>query len=48
MRIDNYKMDAAMVENDISFTYKLVKGISKIKAARLILIQMGFPQEIYQ
>ena len=47
LRIANYKMDAALgTNNDIQFSYKLVKGISKIKAARLILIQMGFPDEI--
>jgi DNA mismatch repair ATPase MutS len=47
LRIANYKMDATLgANNDIKFSYKLVKGISKIKAARLILIQMGFPDEI--
>jgi hypothetical protein len=47
LRIANYKMDAKLgSNNDIQFSYKLVKGISKIKAARLILIQMGFPDEI--
>ncbi len=47
LRIANYKMDATLgTNNDIQFSYKLVKGISKIKAARLILIQMGFPDEI--
>ena len=46
MRIQNYKMDAKMSNNKIVFYYKLVKGISKIKAAKLILIQMGFSDEI--
>ena len=47
LRIANFKMDAKLgTNNDIQFSYKLVKGISKIKAARLILIQMGFPDEI--
>jgi len=51
LRIANFKMDATLgcvedTNNDIQFSYKLVKGISKIKAARLILIQMGFPDEI--
>ena len=47
LRIANYKMDAALgTNNDIQFSYKLVKGISKIKAAKLILMQMGFPDEI--
>ena len=48
LRISNYKMDAIFdaSSNNIKFTYKLVGGISKIKAAKLILIQMGFPDEI--
>ena len=46
LRIANCKMDAALADDKIHFTYKMVKGISKIKAARLILIQMGFPEEI--
>ena len=51
LRIANYKMDATLrpdTANGIHFTYKLVKGISKIKAAKLILMQMGFPEEIIQ
>jgi hypothetical protein len=46
LRIVNCKMDATLADDKIHFTYKMVKGISKIKAARLILIQMGFPDEI--
>jgi len=46
LRIANYKMDASLADDKIHFTYKMMKGISKIKAARLILIQMGFPEEI--
>ena len=50
LRIANYKMDATVgtgvLSNHIEFSYKLVGGISKIKAAKLILIQMGFPDEI--
>jgi DNA mismatch repair ATPase MutS len=48
LRIENYKMDAELIGDNISFSYKLVKGISKVKAARLILMQMGFPKEIYE
>ena len=51
LRIANCKMDAVLEphhENGIHFTYKLVGGISKIKAAKLILMQMGFPEEIIQ
>ena len=46
LQIENFKMDATVDGNNIVFHYKLVKGISKIKAAKLILIQMGFPKEI--
>jgi hypothetical protein len=46
LQIENFKMDATVDGNNIVFHYKLVKGISKIKAAKLILIQMGFPKEV--
>ena len=48
LRIENYKMDAELVGDNIVFSYKFVKGISKIKAAKLILMQMGFPEEVYK
>jgi hypothetical protein len=48
LRIENYKMDAELVGDNIVFSYKFVRGISKIKAAKLILMQMGFPEEIYK
>jgi hypothetical protein len=48
LQIENYKMDAELDGNKIVFRYKLVKGISKIKAAKLILLQMGFPIEVLQ
>ena len=46
LQIENFKMDATVDGNNIVFHYKLVKGISKIKAAKLILVQMGFPEEV--
>jgi len=45
-RIMNMKMDATLEANSIHFTYKLVPGISEIKAAKLILLQMGFPDDV--
>ena len=48
LRIENYKMAAELVGDNIVFSYKFVKGISKIKAAKLILMQMGFPEEVYK
>jgi hypothetical protein len=41
-------MDAELCDKEIIFTYEMVGGISKIKAAKLILAQMGFPDEILQ
>lgn len=48
LRIKNMRMNAFMnqEQNDIIFSYKLVFGINNIKAARIILIKMGFPQSI--
>jgi energy-coupling factor transporter ATP-binding protein EcfA2 len=46
LRITNYMMDAELCDKEIVFTYDMIPGISKIKAAKLILIQMGFPDEI--
>jgi hypothetical protein len=46
MRIANRKMEAFVTGNDIKFTYKMKNGYSKIKGAKLILIQMEFPDEI--
>jgi hypothetical protein len=46
-RIMNMKMDATLENNSIHFTYKLVPGISEIKAAKLILMQMGFPSDVF-
>ena len=46
LQIQNFKMDATVDGNNIVFHYKLTKGISKIKAAKLILVQMGFPEEV--
>jgi hypothetical protein len=44
--IQNMKMDATLKDNSIKFSYKLVPGISEIKAAKLILQQMGFPHDV--
>jgi energy-coupling factor transporter ATP-binding protein EcfA2 len=47
LRIRNMRMEATLVEQtDIAFTYKLLAGINTIKAARIILVKMGFPQTI--
>ena len=46
MRIVNKKMEAFVDGNNIKFTYEMKDGYSKIKGAKLILIQMDFPEEI--
>jgi len=44
-RIANYKMDVDMT-NGIQYTYKMKKGISKVKGGILILEEMKYPVEI--
>ena len=45
--IDNWKMDAIISENDeIQYTYKIKKGISKIQGALNVLREMDYPKEI--
>ena len=44
-RIVNYKMDVDM-SNGIKYTYKMRKGISKVKGGILILEEMKYPREI--
>lgn len=48
MRISNKMMEAFVDGNNIKFAYKLKDGYSKIKGAKLILIQMDFPEEIVE
>jgi DNA mismatch repair protein MutS len=49
LRIKNMRMEATLIDQtDISFTYKLLPGINTIKAARIILIKMGFPHSILE
>jgi hypothetical protein len=46
-RISNWKMDAIETESgDIQYTYKILKGISKIQGAIKVLRDMDYPKEI--
>ena len=46
-RVQNYKMDVQVLENgNLSYTYKMKKGISKIKGAIQVMKDMEYPQEI--
>ena len=46
-RIVNYKMDVDMTEDGrFKYTYKMRKGISKIKGGIMILEEMQYPTEI--
>lgn len=46
-KVQNYKMDVVFDENDkIKYSYKMVKGISKVQGALLILEDMNYPTEI--
>jgi len=45
--ITNYKMNVLPKENgELEYTYKIVKGISKVQGAIRILEQMNYPKEI--
>jgi DNA mismatch repair ATPase MutS len=45
--ITNYKMNVLSKENgELEYTYKIVKGISKVQGAVRILEQMDYPKEI--
>ena len=45
--IENWKMDAICNENeDIQYTYKIKKGVSKIQGAIKVLKEMEYPKEI--
>jgi DNA mismatch repair ATPase MutS len=46
-RITNWKMDAEQDEDgDITYTYRLVRGVSKIQGAIKVLRDMEYPAEI--
>ena len=46
-RISNWKMDSIETESgDIRYTYKILKGISKIQGAIKVLRDMDYPKEI--
>jgi hypothetical protein len=47
VRIDNWQMEALeSVEGNIEYTYKLVKGVSKIQGAVKVLREMNYPEAI--
>ena len=45
-RIENWKMDAICENDDIQYTYKIKKGVSKIQGAIKVLKDMEYPKEI--
>ena len=45
-KIENKNMKIIKENNDITFTYKLTKGICKIKGGNKILKDLGYPEEI--
>ena len=46
-RIQNYKMDVKVLDNgDFYYTYKIKKGVSKIKGAIQVMKEMEYPAEI--
>jgi DNA mismatch repair protein MutS len=46
--IKNYMMDVVETHDGISYSYKIVKGISKIDGAVHVLNEMNYPSEIVQ
>ena len=48
-RIANWKMEAKeSAEGNIEYTYKIVRGVSKIQGAIRVLRDMGYPSEIIE
>lgn len=48
-RVQNYKMDVQVLENgEFNYTYKIKKGISKIKGAIRVMKDMEYPTEMIQ
>ena len=45
-QIHNYKMKVDEKDGKLFYTYKMVKGISKIQGAVHVLKEMGYPEEI--
>ena len=45
-KIENKNMKIIKENNDITYTYKLTKGICKIKGGNKILKDLGYPEEI--
>ena len=46
-RIANYNMEATINNNNnAKYTYKIIKGISKIKGAIMVLKQLNYPIQI--
>lgn len=46
-KVNNYKMDVSIdASNNIQYSYKIKKGISKVEGATLILKEMSYPCEI--
>lgn len=46
LNISNYKMSVKIVNNDFKYTYKLAKGISKIKGGIKVLKDLQYPEQI--
>ena len=45
-RIANYNMETTINNNNAKYTYKIIKGISKIKGAIVVLKQLNYPIQI--
>ena len=48
LNLSNYKMSVKIEENDFRYTYKLTKGISKIKGGIKVLKDLQYPKQIIE
>ena len=46
--ISNYNMETTIINNNANYTYKIIKGISQIKGAVIVLKQLNYPNEILE
>ena len=46
--IENCNMETQIIKNVPNYTYKMIKGISKIKGGIIVLRQLNYPDKIIQ
>ena len=46
--IDNFNMETSIIKNTPKYSYKLIKGASKIKGGIVVLKQLNYPNKIIE